>query len=183
MKYYDKLRALRAWEDEDTPPDARAWASVICGLLNSVGSRLGSACVARVVPLDRHPCRIEFSGCADYNNDMDDAMRVAERLLLDMHLRGAFNRAVRIAVRVNEDALSEAMAYASADIEARRAILAAGIRCPRPADGREPAGCGSANVGRDDNDGMYDCFDCGLFFTAAECVDSELATKGKEHVD
>lgn len=29
-------------------------------------------------------------------------------------------------------------------------------------------GCGSANVTRADREGLHDCGDCGLFFTAAE---------------
>lgn len=45
------------------------------------------------------------------------------------------------------------------------------VRCPtRNLDGTEidaddVRGCGSANVGWDDREGLYDCFDCGIFFT------------------
>jgi hypothetical protein len=43
------------------------------------------------------------------------------------------------------------------------------IRCP--ANARHPGdivGCGSANLVGPDDEGFYDCLDCGIWFTAEE---------------
>lgn len=44
------------------------------------------------------------------------------------------------------------------------------IRCPDTARYTEDlVGCGSFNVSGPDNEGIYDCHDCGLFFNADSC--------------
>jgi hypothetical protein len=51
------------------------------------------------------------------------------------------------------------------------------LRCPA---GGDPAGCGSTNISLGD-DGMYDCLDCGLFFTPKT---KQVPTRpiGEQHV-
>ncbi len=38
------------------------------------------------------------------------------------------------------------------------------VRCPPPGDGHKLEGCGSSNVAGPDNEGLYDCLNCGLWF-------------------
>ncbi len=47
------------------------------------------------------------------------------------------------------------------------------VHCPPP-DGHEIEGCGSANVTGPDNEGLYDCDDCGIWF---DQENADAATK------
>ena len=41
------------------------------------------------------------------------------------------------------------------------------LRCPAaPRYAEDLVGCGSSNISGPDEEGCYDCLDCGLFFTA-----------------
>lgn len=46
----------------------------------------------------------------------------------------------------------------------------ASIRCPAPGDGHEIQGCGSSNVVFDQDDGVFECLDCGICFDQAEAA-------------
>ena len=46
--------------------------------------------------------------------------------------------------------------------------LGEGVRCPDTQEaGSDIVGCGSSNVSGPDDEGFYDCGECGLFFKAA----------------
>ena len=51
------------------------------------------------------------------------------------------------------------------------------VRCPSPGDGRGLEGCGSFNVTGPDEEGLYECDDCGLWFDEQNARDAIKAAK------
>ena len=51
------------------------------------------------------------------------------------------------------------------------------IHCPAPTENDALTGCGSANIVGPDDEGLYDCLDCGLWF---KCKDAHGGILGEE---